>query len=99
TQYMPASARVLLFSLWVVSSITIVHAQESQSNPENRAADLKPLVVGADTKSNSVIAVPPVMSQSIVPSGERAARADVVDLNKWFDRETSLNGLQSMDVR
>lgn len=97
---MPRPADLVLFSIFVVSSLTMVHAQEAQPTKVSRTGeDLKTLVVGTETKSDSVIAVPPVTSVRINLSGEKkAAGADAVDLPNWLSKEAALNGLQSTDL-
>src|SRR5229473_2345628 len=92
-------ADVLLFSILVVSSLTTVHAQENPTTV-NHTRDLKTLVVAAETKSDSIIAVPPATSVSMSLRGEKkTAGADAVDLSNWLAKEVALNGLQSTDLR
>src|SRR5260370_29637708 len=96
---MPRPADVLLFSILVVSLPTMLHAQENPTTV-NHTRDLKTLVVAAEDKSDSVIAVPPATSVSINLRGEKkAAGADAVDLSNWPGKEAALNGLQSTDMR
>jgi len=65
----------------------------------NRAGDMKTLVVATETKSDAVIAVPPVTSVTIKLGGERKGLgADAVDLPIWLRKEAALNGLQSTDL-
>jgi hypothetical protein len=85
----------VLFSMLVVSSLAIVQAQEGHST----TVDLKTLVVATETKSDSVIAVPPVTSVRVsLMTEKKAAGADAVDLPNWLSKEAALNGLQSTDL-
>ncbi len=96
---MPRSADVVLFSILVVSSLTIIHAQEGHPTTVNRTGGLKTLVVATETKSDSVIAVPPATSVRInLRREKKAVGADAVDLPNWLSKEAALNGLQSTDL-
>jgi hypothetical protein len=89
---------VVLFSILMVSSVGAVRAQEGRPRSVNRTGDLKTLVVATETKSDSVIAVPPATSVSMsLRGGKKGAGADTVDLPSWLSKETALNGLQSTD--
>jgi hypothetical protein len=92
-------AEIVLFSILVVSSLTVVHAQEGHPTTVNRTGDLKTLVVATETKSDSVIAIPPVTSVRInLRGGKNTAGADAVDLPNWLSKGAALNGLQSTDL-
>jgi hypothetical protein len=94
-------ADILLFSILVVSSLTIVHAQDLHPTTVDRTEDLKTLVVATETKSDSVIAIPPATSNSMIITlrGEKKAEpAGAVDLANWLNKEAALNGLQSTDL-
>ncbi|HXR33898.1 MAG TPA: hypothetical protein VFB10_01710 [Candidatus Dormibacteraeota bacterium] len=95
---MPKHAEVVLFSALIVSSLAMVHAQDNPTaaNLEN----LKTVIVATETKSDSVIAVPPVTFVTVnLRSGKKAAGSDAVDLPNWLNKEAALNGLQSTDIR
>jgi hypothetical protein len=90
---------VVFLSILVVSLPAIVHAQEGHPTSVNRAGDPKTLVVATETKSDSVIAIPPATSWSMSLRGEKKAPgADAVDLPNWLGKESALNGLQSADL-
>jgi hypothetical protein len=92
-------ADVLFFSILAVSSLAMVRAQENPTTVKH-TRDLKTLVVAAETKSDSVIAIPPATSVKFDLKGEKkAADADAVDLPHWLSKEAALNGLQSTDLR
>jgi hypothetical protein len=96
---MPRPIDALLFSCLIVSSLTVVHAQEGPATV-SRTGDLKTLVVAPQAKSDSVIAVPPATSVSIsLRSENKSAGPDAVDLPNWLSNEAALNGLQSIDLR
>ncbi len=95
---MPRPADVVVFSILVLSSLATVHAQEGPTSV-NRTGDLKTLVVTTETKSDSVITVPPATSVTVsLRGGKKAAGPDAVDLPTWLNKEASLNGLQSTDL-
>ena len=74
-------------------------AQEGRPTTINRTGDMKTLVVATETRSDSVIAVPPATSMTISLSTEKKGPpADAVDLPDWIRRESALNGLQSTDL-
>ena len=88
---------VALLSIFIVSSFTMVHAQDNPTVVN--LADLKTVIVATEAKSDSVIAVPPATSSSMSLRGEKkGAGADAVDLPNWLSREAALNGLQSADL-
>jgi hypothetical protein len=96
---MPRPSDVVLFSILLVSSSALVHAQEGSPTSANRTEALKTLVVATETKSDSVIAVPPATSVSMnLRAGKKPTGADAVDLPNWLSKETALNGLQSTDL-
>ncbi len=95
---MPRPPEVVLFSILIAGSPTMVHAQDNPAavNPGN----LKTVIVATEAKSDSVIAVPPVMSVSISLWGKKnTTGADAVDLPTWLGKEAALNGLLSTDLR
>jgi hypothetical protein len=90
---------VLMISILVVGWLTPVHSQDN-STVSSRLAELKTIVVTPDTKSNSVIAVPPATSVTMSLRDEtHAAPTDVVDLTASLSRESAQNGLQSTDLQ
>jgi hypothetical protein len=92
-------ADVLLFSILVGSSPTVGQSQEEHPTTVNRTGDLKTLIVATETRSDSVIAVPPATSVSMnLRGGKKASGADAVDLPNWLSKEVALNGLQSNDL-
>src|ERR1700751_400908 len=89
----------VLFSMLVVSSLAIVQAQEGHPTTVDHTVDLKTLVVATETKSDSVIAVPPVTSVRVsLMTEKKAAGADAVDLPNWLSKQAALNGLPSRDL-
>jgi hypothetical protein len=94
---MPRPADVALFLISFVSLLTFVHAQ---ANPTlNSAGDMKTLVVATETKSDTVIAIPPVRSVTVNLKGkEPIPSASAVDLTNWLSKQAALNGLQSTDL-
>jgi hypothetical protein len=77
----------------------MITAQEGHPTTMNRTGDLRTLVVATETKSDGVIAVPPVTSVTITLGGERKGPGvDAVDLPNWIQKEAALNGLQSTDL-
>ena len=96
---MPRPAGVVFFSVLVISSFVVVHAQESQPVSSSRTEGLKTVVVATETTSGSVIAVPPVTSVRInLKDEKRVAGKDAVDLPNWLTKEAALNGLESTDL-
>jgi hypothetical protein len=91
---------LLLFTILLVCSPTLIKAQEDHPNTTDGIADLKTLVVATETKSGSVIAMPPVTSATISLGREKKrAGAGAGDLPNWVRKEATLNGLQSTDSR
>lgn len=84
----------LLISILVVSSLTLVHAQDDPTTA-NHTRELKTLIVAAEAKSESVIAVPPATSVTFALRGEKRAVTVDIDLPTWLRKEAGLNGLQS----
>ncbi|MGA8011684.1 MAG: hypothetical protein WB949_04580 [Candidatus Acidiferrales bacterium] len=96
---MPRLFCILLFIVFVVRSLTFVHAQEGSTTVDH-AGNLKTVVVATKSKSDSVIAVPPAISVMMDLRGDKhASSADSVDLLNWLSKEAALNGLQSTDLR
>ena len=88
-----------VFLILIGSSLAIVRAQDGRPTSVNRTEDLKTLIVATETKSDSVIAVPPAKSVSMsLRGGKKATGADAVDLPNWLSQETALNGLESTDL-
>jgi hypothetical protein len=96
---MPRPADVLMFLILAVCSLTTVHAQENPTTA-NSTGGLKTLVVAAEAKSDSVIAVPPVTSMTVeLEAPKRSSDTDAVNFADWLEKEATLNGLQSTDLR
>jgi hypothetical protein len=94
---MPRRADVVSFSILVLSSLTILHAQDNPTAVN--LGDLKTVIVTTETKSDSVIAVPPVTFVTAnLRGGKKAEGADAVDLASWLSKEAALNGLQPTDL-
>src|SRR5258708_14478949 len=91
---------IVLFSTLSLCLVTNVYAQESRPTTENLIENLKTIVVAAEAKPDSEIAVPPATSVRFYPKGEKnPARADAVDLPGWLRKEEALNGLESAGLR
>jgi hypothetical protein len=91
--FMPKPYHVVLFSILFVGSPSKVCAQDS--HPATGTGGLKTLVVANETKSDSVIAVPPA---TLVHINLREQGTKVADLPNWISKEAALNGLQSAGV-
>jgi hypothetical protein len=95
--FMPKLFAVLLFSISISCALTEVHAQAPDL--DDRPKDLKPIVVAPETKSDSVITVPPSRSMTFNLRGTKhEASGDPVDLKTWIRKEIALNGLQLADL-
>lgn len=97
-QRMPKQADFVLLSILVLASSALVHGQESHPTPANGLANQKTLIVATETKSDSVVAVPPITSVSVNLRVDKKLSADAIDLPSWIAKEAALNGLQSADV-
>jgi hypothetical protein len=95
---MPRYAEITLLSTLVLGSPSVVHGQEDHPNPANSYANQKTLIVATETKSDSVVAVPPVTSWSVNLKAEKKSSTDAIDLPGWIAAEDALNGLQSADL-
>jgi len=96
---MSRQADFVLLSILVLASSALVHGQEGHPTPANGLANQKTLIVGTETKSDSVVAVPPITSVSVNLRAEKKLSADAIDLLSWIAKEAALNGLQSTDLR
>jgi hypothetical protein len=94
-QRMAKQADFVLLSILVLSSSGLVHGQESHPAPATGFANQKTLIVATETKSDSVVAVPPVTSMRVSLRAGKKLSADAVDLASWIAKEAALNGLQS----
>jgi hypothetical protein len=95
---MPRQADFVLLSILVLGSFALVHGQEGHPTPANSLANQKTLIVATETKSDSVVAVPPITSVSVNLRAGKKLSADAIDLPIWTAKEGALNGLQSADV-
>jgi hypothetical protein len=95
---MPRQAYFALLVILVFRPFATAHGQEGQRTPANSPANQKTLIVATETKSDSVVAVPPITSVSVALKAEKKPSADAIDLQSWVAKEASLNGLQSADV-
>lgn len=74
-QRLPRSANFISFSILLMGWITPVHAQDSPPTAVNRTGDRKTLLVATESKSDSVIAVPPVTSVTMnLRGGKKGGR-------------------------
>jgi hypothetical protein len=95
---MPRRADFVLLSLLALALSTSVQGQEGRPTPTNGLANEKTLIVATETKSDSVVAVPPITSYGINLRTEGKQSVDGMDLPSWIAKEAALNGLQSTDV-
>jgi hypothetical protein len=95
---MPKPGQLISFALLLLISPVELRAQETSPVAANQAAAQKTLVVAADSKSDSVIAIPPLTSVTVniaLNGANKPPKADTFDLPVWRDREEAANGLQS----
>ena len=96
---MPKSAHFLGLLFILASSLAVARAQGNLS-PVGNPVDLKTIVVAAVPPSDSVIAVPPATSVTVSLSTKNGASgAEGVDLRRWLNEESALNGLQSSNLQ
>ncbi|MGA8871918.1 MAG: hypothetical protein WB460_12310 [Candidatus Acidiferrales bacterium] len=96
---MPRQAHFVLLSALVLALSASTHGQEGRPTPANGLANEKTLIVATETKSDSVVAVPPITSSVVVNlRTEEKQSADAIDLPSWIAKEAALNGLQSADA-
>lgn len=89
---------LLLFTMLAIASFFFAYGQEVQPATTSNPADQKTLVVATESKSDSVVAVPPVTSVAISLKPEKKSSTDAIDLSSWIVRENALNGLESADL-
>jgi hypothetical protein len=90
-------AKVALFVILAVISVSQPRTQEAHPLTVKQITDLKTLVIGTEAKSDSVIVIPPVTSFTSADE-KKVPAADAVDLPIWRTKEEGLNGLQSTDL-
>jgi Gram-negative bacterial TonB protein C-terminal len=96
---MPRTAGVFSFVILVVASVAPIWAQDN-SSVASKGAELKTVVVTAETKSDLVIAVPPATSARFGLRGSKyVPGADAVDLPNWLGKQAALNGLESSGLQ
>jgi hypothetical protein len=96
---MPRPLPFILCSFLTVSSLGVVHAQEAPPTPARGIGDLKTVVVATDTKSDSVIAVPPMRSATFTFKRENEKEgAEDARLSGWLSKQKTVNGLESPDL-
>jgi hypothetical protein len=67
--------RFVSCSILAVSSLAVVHGQEAHPTAARGTGDLKTVVVAAETKSESVIAIPPARSATFSFKSEKKRKA------------------------
>jgi hypothetical protein len=90
--------RSVLSSIMAVISLGVVRAQEASPTPAKGTGDLKTVVVATDTKSDSVIAVPPTRSATFTFKRENKKEGADAKLSEWLSKQKTLNGLESPDL-
>jgi hypothetical protein len=95
---MQRKLRLLLFTMLPVVSSFFAYGQEMQPTTTSNRANQKTLVVAAGSKSDSVVAVPPVTSVAFSLKPEKKSSVGVIDLPSWIAKEDALNGLQSANL-
>src|SRR5207244_13368898 len=95
---MPIQSDFVLFSIFLLASSALAHGQEGHPTPANGLANQKTLIVATETKSDSVVAVPPITSVSVDLRAEKKLSANAIDLTGWIAKDDVLNGLQSAAV-
>jgi Gram-negative bacterial TonB protein C-terminal len=93
---MPKVAQLCVLALLLLPPFAQLCAQEIAPPPASKDAVQKSLIVAAESKSDSVIAIPPITSVTIaVIKANKPPRAGAFDLPAWRDTEEAANGLQS----
>jgi len=91
--------RTGVLSLVVILSCSIgVSCAPRRAAAVRGAGALETIVVAAEAKSDSVIAVPPATSIGIALQREKRETNADMDLAAWLHKESELNGLQSNTV-
>lgn len=88
----------LLF-LWIAIPVLSSFGQEVQPAANGSTANLKTVVVAKESKSDSVVAVPPATSVTMGLKPGKKSDADGVDLHAWLAKEQTLNGLLPPDLQ
>jgi hypothetical protein len=89
--------RQVNFALFLVFlSAALSYGQEAPATPRSDLTNEKILVVATETKTDSVVVVPPATSVRVTVLGaDRKPGADAVDLPNWLAKEAAINGLES----
>lgn len=89
-------AQLFMLGFLVLNPCSQLRAQETAPP----AANQKTLVVAAESKYDSIIAIPPITSVIIALTfgANKAPRPDAIDLLAWRDKEQNTNGLQSPNL-
>lgn len=95
---MPGKLGLLLFTMLAITSFSFAYGQEVQPATTSSPANQKTLVVATESKSDSVVAIPPVTSVAISLKPEKKSSTDTIDLSSWIVKENALNGLESADL-
>jgi hypothetical protein len=96
---MRTTTKFLATLITIFGSLTVVKGQDGHPAAANRIVDVKTVVVAFETKSDSVIAVPPGTSVCFDLKGNKKSGSDAVDLPIWLAKETALNGLESTSLQ
>jgi hypothetical protein len=88
----------LLFTMLAVVPSFSVYGQQVQPATANNPTNQKTLVVATESKSDSIVAVPPVTFVTVSLKAGKKSSADAIDLPSWIAKEDALNGLQSADL-
>lgn len=86
---------LLLFTILAIAPSFFAYGQGVQSATTSNPANQKALVVETESKSDSVVAVPPVTSVTIGLKPEKKSRTDTIELSSWITKEDAVNGLES----
>ncbi len=92
----------VLFISVVCWFLCVAHAQTGPTVADQSRVE-RVVVVTPEAKSDSVIAIPPATSVTVVVRNEKRATTEThatsVDLAEWLRKEAALNGLESTEVQ
>lgn len=94
-KYVRMIKHAVLLSLLVPYFSTLAYGQEVRPTKTTDPANEKTLIVATETKSDSIVAVPPITSLAVSLKAENKPSTDAIDLPNWIAKEAALNGLQS----
>ena len=82
-----------------IGSPLLLFGRQAATSATDGGSKQRVLVVGNDSKNDSLVAIPPSLTSTVSFQQNKKASVDAIDLRTWMERENGLNGLEETGLQ